>query len=405
MFFYKASPNLYRLGSFEDVKNKGRRLLNEHRFNVIEESTYSVLAEVEGDNGTYLTYVNNNLKVNKYTDNKMSYWECTCPWGEWAFSRETYEGRVCSHAYAMHLYLQSNRRNLRNSNVLEGVSMGITDEKKQELAFKAITEAVNQFQDEFIEYVDNGIALEPVINSAVEIATEFELPVNVLDAMITEAVKEFIAAEAEQLALAQNQAISELEAVVENIDDEIATLGIKLESIDDKQNPEPSTAEIIAKEILSLDEQEIIEFLENPIPYAEEEGLTEQETIDTVAIVIDSFMPDKKTASHVSWMVEYTWDELQDKFNLNELKAFFNDEQGVWTDEIADEIDKYGLFPEELAELTQVVKEAKLNDSKPASKKIAGFVKKAGRIFTEEEKLAILNELGIARQFIAGEFV
>ena len=43
--------------TFDDVKAKGRRLLAEGQFTVWKESTWSILADVQGDNGTYTVYV------------------------------------------------------------------------------------------------------------------------------------------------------------------------------------------------------------------------------------------------------------------------------------------------------------------------------------------------------------
>lgn len=98
--------------TFDDVKAKGRRLLAEGQFTVWKESTWSILADVQGDNGTYTVYVNANARVDMYSKNTFAYWNCTCSWSEWAFNRETFHGRMCSHVYAMYLYLSKKRHSM-----------------------------------------------------------------------------------------------------------------------------------------------------------------------------------------------------------------------------------------------------------------------------------------------------
>ena len=98
--------------TFDDVKAKGRRLLAEGQFTVWKESTWSILADVQGDNGTYTVYVNANARVDMYSKNTFAYWNCTCEWSNWAWTRMALTGRMCSHVYAMYLYLSKKRHSM-----------------------------------------------------------------------------------------------------------------------------------------------------------------------------------------------------------------------------------------------------------------------------------------------------
>lgn len=108
---------MVREASWEDVKMKGEWLYESGAFIIYKESTWEIVADVLGDNGTYTTSVNRRAKAEAYEGNEIPYWDCTCPWGNWAFARETYHGRMCAHAYCLWLYLRDKRRASRVSSV------------------------------------------------------------------------------------------------------------------------------------------------------------------------------------------------------------------------------------------------------------------------------------------------
>lgn len=88
------------LGGWTDVRTKAKRLRDQgkiHDFNVDKDGAL-VTARVDGDNGTYDV----KLYRTTYPMRKVLLWDCSCPWGKWAFKRQhTLIGRVCSHALAV----------------------------------------------------------------------------------------------------------------------------------------------------------------------------------------------------------------------------------------------------------------------------------------------------------------
>ena len=89
--------SIEKSASWRDVRNKGVRLRNAGRVNIILLDEQVVAADVGGDHGTYHVVL-----YRQDPDSwAISMWECSCKWGDWAFRRQhTYVGRMCSHALA-----------------------------------------------------------------------------------------------------------------------------------------------------------------------------------------------------------------------------------------------------------------------------------------------------------------
>lgn len=92
--------------AWKDVRAKAVRLRREGAINVVDEDVKSIMAYVRGDHGTYETFV---IRQGHLSGNSgISEWSCSCEWGHWAFKRtRSFVGRMCSHAYAAYLELQS----------------------------------------------------------------------------------------------------------------------------------------------------------------------------------------------------------------------------------------------------------------------------------------------------------
>jgi LysM repeat protein len=97
-----------RTAAWKDVRKKALRLKREGHVTVKDMSPSSIMASVVGDHGTYDVVVLKGASINGVTGNSIANWHCACEWGRWAFRRKyTYVGRLCSHAYASYLTMQS----------------------------------------------------------------------------------------------------------------------------------------------------------------------------------------------------------------------------------------------------------------------------------------------------------
>ena len=308
--------------AWSDVKAKGRRLLADGRCTILRQSSYEILGIVEGDHDTYVTYVNNNLRINFHDNNEPSFWDCTCPWSEWAFSRETLTGRVCSHAYALHLLLQRTRRERRSS--LEDIPRPLMDDLQQ---------AIAENLEAFSLYVKEGVAPEAVTQTLIDIAVMYSLPLEEMDDIIESSLVDIIAGIQQNMA---NEAQSQIQQIQDGAEGEIERLDMLL--------PEEP------------DEEDSYEYIEELVQLVLEECPPEQ--LPQILQSPNTFLSDE-----------------------------LDDEEAV-------------IFRGLLAE--QIMPEDEPSENMP---KQAGFTKQAGRVFTEEEKLALINELGVARQFLAGEII
>ena len=98
-----------REAAWSDVRQKAMRLRHEGRVHVNDMDTDRIYATVEGDHGTYDTMIAKGGSMGGFGGGQsITNWNCSCDWGRWAFKRQfTYVGRLCSHAYAAYLDMQS----------------------------------------------------------------------------------------------------------------------------------------------------------------------------------------------------------------------------------------------------------------------------------------------------------
>lgn len=98
-----------RTAKWHDVRNKAQRLRSEGRVHVKHVTPEHIYASVDGDNGTYDTMIVKGSSGAFTAGQSVANWHCGCEWGRWAFKRKfSYVGRLCSHAYAAYLDMQSN---------------------------------------------------------------------------------------------------------------------------------------------------------------------------------------------------------------------------------------------------------------------------------------------------------
>ena len=98
-----------RTAAWNDVRAKAMRLRKEGRVKIHDLSPVGIFASVEGDHGTYETMIAKTGSMGGYGGGQsISNWHCGCEWGRWAFKRKmSFVGRLCSHAYAAYLDMQS----------------------------------------------------------------------------------------------------------------------------------------------------------------------------------------------------------------------------------------------------------------------------------------------------------
>lgn len=97
----------FKTAAWRDVAAKAKRLRREGAVHVEDIGHDRIYASVDGDTGTYQTMI---AKGGDYgqVGQGISSWHCSCEWGKWAFKRQmTYVGRLCSHAYAAYMEMQS----------------------------------------------------------------------------------------------------------------------------------------------------------------------------------------------------------------------------------------------------------------------------------------------------------
>ena len=112
--------------SWNDVKQKAYGIISQGRVDIYDVNTYSILASVHGYHDIYECYVNNKARVTKDNDIDKANWYCTCDWGGWSNSgNRPHDGadsygsvksnnRMCSHAYACYILLQTYRRHYKD---------------------------------------------------------------------------------------------------------------------------------------------------------------------------------------------------------------------------------------------------------------------------------------------------
>lgn len=285
-----------KVSAFIDVKEKGRRILESGKYTVYKQSTYSILADVQGDTGTYSVYVNRNVKVNDYEKNDIAYWDCTCEWANWAFNREYYYGRMCSHAYAMYTLLRRSRE----------ASMDEPISPRDTLQDIVVDLCMNNF-DEASNFVLEGIAPESFSKELTEISERFEIPADAMSSLVKDGL---------------------IQATNNIIEETAKNIGIVTEEVN------------------------AIESQSEAIGMALDEVITERAELSTDLLEAQKLK------------VELKGDDITPKQASQVIDSIFK---------------------------------------KLDSPKVKRAKKTAGRIFTEEEKLALINEAGLSRQFLAKE--
>ncbi|WP_267716818.1 hypothetical protein [Streptomyces sp. CoH17] len=101
------TDSMVRQAAWAQVRTKAVRLRTEGHVHVEEFDPREILAQVRGDHGTYQVKVSRKHE-HENMQHKVSGWTCSCPWGKWAWKRKRkYVGRMCSHAYATYMQMQS----------------------------------------------------------------------------------------------------------------------------------------------------------------------------------------------------------------------------------------------------------------------------------------------------------
>lgn len=105
----EASDHHIREAAWKDVRAKAVRLRHSGQVMTHAANPDVIAAQVTGDHGTYEVMV---IRSNIFQGSSaVDSWTCECPWGQWAFQRsDKFMGRLCSHAYASLLELQSMTR-------------------------------------------------------------------------------------------------------------------------------------------------------------------------------------------------------------------------------------------------------------------------------------------------------
>ena len=103
----RQADKMHRTAAWKDVRQKAMRLKREGKVKVKAILANAIYTKVAGDNGNYECMI---IKGGSYGKGAQTIdqWDCTCPWGKWAFKRKiSYVGRLCSHGYATYLIMQS----------------------------------------------------------------------------------------------------------------------------------------------------------------------------------------------------------------------------------------------------------------------------------------------------------
>ena len=101
-----------RTAAWKDVRKKAMRLKREGHVTVKDIAPTRIMASVVGDHGTYDVLILKGASFGGLNEgnpgHSIANWHCGCEWGKWAFRRKfSYVGRLCSHAYASYLTMQS----------------------------------------------------------------------------------------------------------------------------------------------------------------------------------------------------------------------------------------------------------------------------------------------------------
>jgi hypothetical protein len=109
----ESEDPVHKEAAWKDVAAKARRLRASGQVMTQAANPRVITTIVNGDHDVYdCLIVRGNIVEG---DSAVTQWSCSCPWGQWAFQREhTFVGRLCSHAYASLMELQSLHKNKSN---------------------------------------------------------------------------------------------------------------------------------------------------------------------------------------------------------------------------------------------------------------------------------------------------
>ena len=130
------NPMVGVTSAWSDVQEKAKQLRAQMALNVTRDDGDYIEATIRGSSGSYETYVQRHGSgAGNYA---VTGWGCTCGWGQWAWKRQhTYVGRMCSHALALYLEMQSREyyRNVerRSAGLLRIAGKVYTPEEEAEL--------------------------------------------------------------------------------------------------------------------------------------------------------------------------------------------------------------------------------------------------------------------------------
>lgn len=223
-----------RTSAFSDVKAKGQRIFDADLYDIWQMNTYSVLIDVLGDNDVYTVYINDKARVNKYESNTPMVWQCTCTWADWAFNRETYHGRICSHVYCGYLLLREVKKmsKVANDGEPEDVDVDLFpaqefDSVESELIFNQVYDRVEDNFDAFFDFVMDDLATHEVSDTITEIMSDFDLDHDEVE----EVIKLCLMQVQDNIEMSTGDHVEELESQVYK--EQLEEIGVPLNDYDD----------------------------------------------------------------------------------------------------------------------------------------------------------------------------
>lgn len=167
---------MIRDAAWKDVRDKAKRLKSSGAVNVMYSAKNEIQASVQGDNGLY------NVEIHRKnaTGEGVTWWDCQCEWGKYAWNRTKYLGRMCSHALSSYYVMQSNA----NRNLPSYVASAATEADVEEFVNWAevnglelifidqVIDALNEYNPAYKGNIDIEDFLEWVYEEKNEVASE-----------------------------------------------------------------------------------------------------------------------------------------------------------------------------------------------------------------------------------------
>lgn len=94
---------MIRDAAWKDVRDKAKRLRSDGAVTIMYSAKNEIQASVQGDNGLYDVEIHRK----NATGQGVTWWDCQCLWGQHAWNRVKYLGRMCSHSLASYYVMQS----------------------------------------------------------------------------------------------------------------------------------------------------------------------------------------------------------------------------------------------------------------------------------------------------------